>query len=652
MDGLGRITVNGNTSFLVYMDGKKNQLMSDNPSEVFRSMPASMVKDIEVITDPGARYDAEGVGGVLNITSNFSAMDAASDNLFNGSVSLGASLRKLNAGAFVSAKKDKWTVSFSLSGVASRSGETGLYTERVQNLANGQMKTVSSGILNDKGTDLFGDLSASYEINSNNLVTFSAGVIDVFHNEQTELLSSIDLAGNMYEYGKNSISRTKNDIFNANVDYQHTSKNKPGRIFVMSYQFNGRPSKLESDNFYTPGTSLVNSLNDRNDCGLSNSMTHVIQSDYILPLAKRHRLSLGGKMAFRHNKSDNTSLIKQNGTYVTDTQSDLNYDFYNNIGALYAEYNGTIKKVKLRAGLRYEHTWQKAMYNEMEEKDFRLNYGNFVPNGSIQYDINKTQNLGLSYSMSIKRPGITYLNPYVNTSDPSSIVYGNPDLKAENGHQIGLSYNVYSGKWIVMMKVQQVFKNNGISPYTFYDANHIMNTTYGNVVKSSKTAVNSYISWNPAQKTRISFNGTASYNIINSEKLGMNATGWLFDAMVDVEQILPADYILNFSVSYMPNAMTLQSRTSGIWNSMLSVSKSFFDNRLNVSLTGVTNIGKQMRASMKTVTTGADFVYTNETLMPWKDISINLSYSFGGQDYIKVKKSRKKNIADDQLDIE
>ena len=313
-------------------------------------------------------------------------------------------------------------------------------------------------------------------------------------------------------------------------------------------------------------------------------MTHVIQSDLILPLAKGHRLSLGDKIAFRHNKSDNTSLIKQNGTYVPDIQSDLNYDFYNNIGALYAEYNGTVNKFKLRGGLRYEHTWQKAMYNEMEEKDFRLDYGNLVPNGSIQYNINDSQNFGLSYSMSIKRPGITYLNPYVNTSDPSSIVYGNPDLKAEKGHQIGFSYNVYSGKWIVMMKFQQVFKNNGISPYTFYDADHIMNTTYGNVVKSSRTGVNSYISWSPAEKTRMSFNGTASYNIINSEKLGMNATGWLFDAMVDVEQILPADYILNFSVSYMPDSMTLQSRTTGIWNSMLSVSKSFCDNRLNVSL--------------------------------------------------------------------
>ena len=652
VDGLGRITVNGNTSFLVYMDGKKNQLMSDNPSEVFRSMPASMVKDIEVITDPGARYDAEGVGGVLNITSNFSAMNPVSDGLFNGTVSLGGSLRKLNAGAFVSAKKNKWTVSFSLSGVASRSGETGLSTERVQNLANGQMTTVSSGILNDKGTDVFGDLSASYEINSNNLITFSAGVIDILHNEQTELFSSIDVAGNKYEYGENSISRTKNDIFNTTIDYQHTSKNKPGRIFVISYQLNGRPSKLESDNFYTPGTSLVNSLNDRKDYVLSNSMTHVIQSDLILPLAKRHRLSMGEKIAFRHNKSDNTSQIKQDGTYVSDTQSDLNYDFYNNIGALYAEYNGTINKFKLRGGLRYEHTWQKAMYNELEEKDFRLNYGNLVPNASIQYDINDTQNLGLSYSMSIRRPGITYLNPYVNTSDPSSIVYGNPYLKAENGHQIGISYNVYSGKWIVMMKVQQVFKNNGISPYTFYDADHIMNTTYGNVVKSSRTGVNSYISWSPAQKTRISFNGTASYNIINSEKLDMNATGWLFDAMVNVEQILPAEVILNFSVSYMPNSMTLQSRTSGIWNSMLSVSKSFCDNRLNVSLTGTTNISNQMRASMKTVTTGADFVYTNETLMPWKDVSINLSYSFGGQDRISVTKSRKKKMSDDQLDIE
>ncbi|MDO4757352.1 MAG: TonB-dependent receptor, partial [Parabacteroides sp.] len=177
VDGMGKITVNGNTSFLVYMDGKKNQLMSENPSEIFRTMPAIMVKDIEVITDPGARYDAEGVGGVLNITSNFSAMESQKgEDMHNGNISLGGSTRKINGGAYFSAKKDKWTYSFNLNAMRSWSGETGLYSQKIQKMTNGEMKSITSGTSKSTTTNIFADMSASYEINKYNLITFSAGL--------------------------------------------------------------------------------------------------------------------------------------------------------------------------------------------------------------------------------------------------------------------------------------------------------------------------------------------------------------------------------------------------------------------------------------------------------------------------------------------
>lgn len=652
VDGTGKITVNGNSSFLVYMDGRKNQIMTENPTDVFRSMPALMVKDIEVITDPGARYDAEGVGGVLNITSNFASMDEESGDIYNGSISAGGSIRKLNGGIFSSAKKDKWTFSVNLSGVKANSGNTELYTERIQQLDNGKMTTITTGTSRDLGIDIFADISASYEINKNNLITFSAGTMDIDSKIRTELATSIDYPGNEYRYSESGYTKMRSEILNANIDYQHTSKAKPGRTFVVSYQLNGRPSENSSDNCYTPGNPSTGTMNDRKDNVFSNSMTHNIQSDFILPLAKGHRLNIGEKFMFRHNMSDVNSHIKENGQFVPDNQDNMNYDFYNNIGAVYAEYNGTLKKFKLRAGLRYEHTWQKAKYNNINESKFKLDYGNLVPNASIQYEISPSQNIGISYSMSIKRPGITYLNPYVNVSDPSSKTYGNPSLKAENGHQIALSYNLYSQKWMAMIKLQQVFKDNGISAYSFYDNSHILNKTYGNLVNSSKTGLSTYISWEPAQKTRISVNGTASYYVLESNRLEIDRTGWLYDFNADLQQILPSNFVCNLSVYYLPNILTLQSKTNGIWNSMLSVSKSCLKEKLNISLSGVVALDKGSRTSMKTVTTGNDFIYTNNMRMPWNDVILNLTYSFGGKDYIDVKKSKRKKLADDQLDLE
>ena len=132
----------------------------------------------------------------------------------------------------------------------------------------------------------------------------------------------------------------------------------------------------------------------------------------------------------------------------------------------------------------------------------------------------------------------------------------------------------------------------------------------------------------------------------------MNKNGWLYDFMADIQQILPADYICNLSVSYLPNSMTLQSHTNGIWTSIIAISKSYLNNRLNVSLSGITNLNKGSRAKTDTVTEGNDFTYINSMLMPWKDVMLNVTYSFGGSDYIKVKKSRKKNIDNDQLDLD
>lgn len=653
VDGKGKITVNGNTSFLVYMDGKKNHLMTENPSEIFRTMPAIMIKDIEVITDPGARYDAEGVGGVLNITSNFAAMESeAGKDMHNGNISIGGSTRKLNAGAYFSAKKDKWTYSVNVSALRTWSGETGLYSEKIQNLATGQMKSISNGTSKSTTTNIFADISASYEINKYNLITFSAGVIDISSRESAQKSSTIEYMSESYNYGEESSGKFKSDMVNANIDYQHIWKEKPEQILVFSYQFSGKPFNNYSDNKYSPVSTNIIELNDRKDDVYSNSLTHTIQSDFILPLGKKQKLSTGAKFMIRHNLSDIDSQIWENNSFVADNDANIDYDFYNNIGAVYAEYSGTVGKFKLRGGLRYEHTWQNAAYNDKEEMNFRLNYGNLVPNVSFQYNINETQNVGVTYSMSIKRPGITYLNPYVDNTDPSSKTYGNPNLKAEDGHQIGLVYNFFSPKWLLSLKLQQVFKNKGISPYIFYDQDHILNTTYGNIVDGSKSVIDAFISWNPAQKTRITLSGSAAYNIIESNQLNLKETGWVFNAMANIEQILPADYVVNLSVTYLPNELTLQSKTNGIWDAMLSVSKSFFKERLNVSLSGMMNISKHNRAYMTTENKGKDFTYINRIMMPWNDIFLNISYSFGSKNHINIKKSKKSKSADDQLNLD
>ena len=121
VDGEDNITVNGSSSFKVYVDGKPNMMMSSAPSQVFKSMPASMVKSIEVVTNPGAKYDAEGGAGVLNIVMNKEMMTmmggGESLNGYNGTLRVQAGNRQLGGSAFVSGqrplapRRQRWSVS-------------------------------------------------------------------------------------------------------------------------------------------------------------------------------------------------------------------------------------------------------------------------------------------------------------------------------------------------------------------------------------------------------------------------------------------------------------------------------------------------------------------------------------------------------------
>ena len=128
VDGQDNITVNGSSSFQVYVDGKPNQMISANPSVVFKMMPASSVKDISVVTNPGVRYDAEGVGGVLQITTNREATGGQSvaDGAY-GTVTGMASTRGYGGGVFYSQQKGKFAVNFN--GNAMYSNAAGTVTD-------------------------------------------------------------------------------------------------------------------------------------------------------------------------------------------------------------------------------------------------------------------------------------------------------------------------------------------------------------------------------------------------------------------------------------------------------------------------------------------------------------------------------------------
>ena len=523
VDGNDNITVNGSSSFKVYVDGKPNVMMSSNPSEIFKNMPASSIKDIEVVTNPGARYDAEGVGGVLNlITDRTSESRKQLLNNYNATIRGMAANRGAGGGAFFSMQKNKFSMSVNANVMESFPMESQTEVNRTQFTSDGESQLRSYSTMDNSFHIQMGNLNLSYEIDSLNLLTASAGVMGFGMDIDGQ--SRTDLGG--LAYTTRNDNKSKRLSVNGSVDYQHTFASNKERMLTLSYLITTAPQRTNNYSWFeTDQTSSLLDLTDRYSHAKDNTIEHTWQADFSTPIAAGHKLDLGAKYILRDNtsRSDYYDLMGQEQLW--DESSSLDYSHKNRILAGYAEYRGTIQRVSLTAGLRYEHTWQNVIARLGQTDNFKLDYGNLVPSANLSYKINDSQNIGATYNLRISRPGITLLNPYVNKSDPTSISYGNTNLDAEEVHNISLVYNLFNPKWVVNLTLRQSICDNGIEQYSFYEGN-VLNSTYGNITRNKQTGLNAFVNWNATGKTRFTLNGSVANVDVRSEQLDLRNHGW------------------------------------------------------------------------------------------------------------------------------
>lgn len=649
VDGSDNITVNGSSNFQVFVDGKPNQMLSSNPSAVFKVMPASSVKSIEVVTNPGVKYDAEGVGGVLNITTNMEATGGASaaDGQY-GTVRLQGSNRGFGGGIFYNVQKGKW--SFGVNANASMNNSPGTVTDetRIQKLASGQNVTTNhtEGLM--KTPMIMGNLNAAYNIDNENTISLTAGLMHFgMNNDGTTSMKLLTADGLNYGYnGSTNMVNNRNNI-TASLDYQHNWKDVPARTLVFSYQFSAMPSVSNSTTLYGGAQIPGYDLTDRKTEGGSDSVNHVAQLDFSTPLGQYSTLNTGAKYQFRHSSSDQTNFLWNGSSFVPTSVGSLDYHFRNSIVAGYLEYEGNFGAIGVKGGIRYEHTFQTVNYLSGNGQDFCLDYGNLVPSLSFQWNIAQNQNLGLSYNMRISRPGITYLNPYVDITNPTSISYGNTDLQAEKTNNVSLVYNLFTAKLMVNATLRHSFSHNGISSYSFYDTDNVLNTTYGNIVKTCSTGLNLYAMYTPWPKTRIIVNGGTAYTNINSDFLQQGNAGWSYNVMVGLQQTLPWDLRLSANIISAGSSVTLQGSSSGISLAMVGLTKSFLDDKLSISINGVGSLKGITNMEMSTHSEGPGFVSDMVSRIPMGQISISLSYSFGKQSMGGGMKKKSGRHADD-----
>lgn len=655
VDGEDNIKVNGSSSFKIHVNGRPNSMMSNNPKEVLQSMPANSIKSIEVITNPGAKYDAEGIGGILNIVTIGGGFEGYTAT-FNGNVQNTSA----GTGAYATIKKEKLTLTANYS--YRQNWRPKSYNDVMRNNLDDQGNTVSQTVNNsiskNKGNFQYGTLEGSYEIDTLQLITTAVSLYggknrtnsngeswmnDIRENDINEIV---------YDYRYHTIGRNKGNWYSiqGNIDYQRMSSKNKERFFTFSYKISTRPQSNDGSTSYQYNSDEMSSdwenilqLNNQKVEGNQKTIEQTLQADYTTPIGKINTLEGGLKYILRNNTSENYQYQQgENGNYQYDANRSSHYKHLNDILSAYLSYSIKINNFSGKAGLRFEHTIQNIKYIVGKGEDFKTNYNDLVPSFTLGYKLTEMSNLRFGYNMRIMRPGIWYLNPYVNDSNPTNISKGNPTLDSEKSNTFNLSYSNFTQKFNINLSLSYSFNNNGIESFSklinegdavpqlgITHADHqFLFTTYENIGKSKSVGLNSYVNWNASPKTRIYLNASVEYVDLRSPSQNLHKTGWNGWFYGGVQHTFPLDIRASINFFTSTPYVTLQGKGMSWYDYGFNLSRSFLkEKRLTINLFASSFAPKY--AKSKSHTDGNGFQQITNYKQQRARFGMSISYRIG-----------------------
>ncbi|MDB5199087.1 MAG: TonB-dependent receptor [Chitinophagaceae bacterium] len=636
IDADDNIQVNGSTNFLVLVNGKRSSLFARSPKDVFKSMPAKAISNIEIITNPSSRYEAEGVGGIINVITNKKMV-----NGYNGSAIIIAGSPKsfsTSANLTVKTKRIGFSGYFGSNDLLSRTSSNFLRENINQ---KNTLKQVGESQANNLSR-YFGT-EFSYELDSLNLITANYSYnISKGNNNFRQLVKLFNATGNIneeYIYANSTETRWNGNDFG--IDYQRNFKKNTEQLLTLSYQLNNSINKNPS--YYTrqKANNIQSNYSDNND----HYTEHTAQADY-LSSSKQQTLEAGVKSIFRINKSDYAYKTQLPGSslYILDSSQSNKFDYRQSILAGYASITLKRKSFGLKAGVRVEETEVIAKFRSTRSIATQ-SYLNLIPNITLSQKLKGPGVIKLSYTQRIERPGLYFLNPFVDVSDPKNISYGNPKIHAAISNVLHLTYNTFISGSSVNLSLFHNFTNNSIQRFTKLGADSIARTTYDNIGKSQSTGISINGMTTLFEKLSLNINSTVTYvkftGLINDSI--QNNAGFVFNVFGYGSYRFNKGWRASGNVGYSSPNILLQGKASGyIWNSM-SVQKDILqDNHASITLS-VTSPFKKYRRFFTEVN-DPEFYLRQEAFFIVRRFTVSYNYRFGKlEDDITRKKRGIKN---------
>jgi ferric enterobactin receptor len=635
----GNVQMRGNGNIKVLIDGKPSTIIASTVKDALKQIPSDIIKSVEVITSPGAKYDAEGTAGVINIITKKNLMKGISGSVYsglnyrtdqetmNGYGGVYASYRNKNFGLTGNLGGGRWT--YKSDGSTTRTDFPGTAKEQVL-----KQTTNSDG----NGPFLWGNLSADYQIDS--LQSVQAGFNVNPGNWKTDMNQHTLFPEQSIDYSRVTSNETPNSNYSFNGGYTKKFRSNPKRVLdiLSMYAIDNNENNYD----LVQKNNLVNTEDYKEkNRNKSSNKEFTVQADYTHPFAKHgQKLETGLKYINRDVSSDYvlSSWKSGNGTdFTVDPGRTNRLDYTQQVAAAYAQFTSNIgKQLSIVAGARYEYTNIDGALRDNGGK-FKSDFHNLLPNAILSYDLKNFNKLKLSYNQRIERPSIGYINPFVNYSDPLNIQYGNPALEPEITHNIELGYSTMFGSSSLNLSSFYRLTNNAIEAVGQVKGNGVSETTYGNIAKNNTLGFNFFGSTRVTDKWMINVNGNLYYKKLKSTSLNIENDGVQYDLNIYSSFKIMEGLTVEGFAMYNGRQVMLQGTQTGWYFYNLGVKKTILKGKGDLTLVGENFFSPKVK-----MTTDYQYLnarYLSENMIYARGIRLSFNYRFGKMNFMGQQKS-------------
>lgn len=645
VDAEGNVALRGSSNLRVLIDGKPAPQSADNLSNLLSQIPSSSIENIEIITNPSAKYDAEGMSGIINIImkkkreigiNGLANINVSSGDKYYSGINLNHNSGSINYfGSY-----DHYSYIQPTKQISSRENYSSFDSRFLdQNTDHNHFLKRNSGKLGfDWSLDEQNTLSSS--ISYTHAGNKMKGNVDYLFLNPSKQTTSID---ERQFFAKQPQAHTE-----ASLNYRRSFEGKSHELTFDAY-YSSFSLENETDIRYTfmnadgtlrlPNPLVQNMTND------NIVDTYVLQTDYVLPIGSEMKLESGAKATLRHFDSDYEMKVfdYSQSVWSKDSNSSNNFRFNENVYSVYSMLSGNVDKFGYQIGLRgeYSDTRGELLNNSF---DFEKNYLDFFPSLSLSYSINQSNQIQFSYSSRVDRPSIWGLNPFVDKSDPNSYRAGNPDLKPIYTDSYELSYSKFIGSHSITPTLFVRSVSDIITMYSRYDSleNRIYHT-YMNY--SDGIAYGLDLSYQARLNEFINLGANLSYYKdeveVNNPTMGKySKENYSWNGRMNISVSYPKGFMFQVFANYTPKTITPQGSRFENYSVDFAARWDFFENKASLVFK-CNNIFDSVKWGGYAL--GDGFKFTNKYIPEAQVLSLGFTYKINKG----AKQQRRKTSTED-----